>query len=126
MKPTDKSLLCKDLPAGRLVFRLSTGFGSALAFFSAKGGFPDPLQVPCGANLGVLAAAAEADQTGESTQGDRTGGGGDDEGAAAGHRIVGPNAAQAHRRAIQHFLENREREWPGAKEALVKKYLASL
>jgi tRNA(Ile)-lysidine synthase TilS/MesJ len=36
------------------------------------------------------------------------------------------NAALSHRRAIQKFLENRERESPGAKERLVKKYLATL
>lgn len=34
------------------------------------------------------------------------------------------NAHRSHRRAIQHFLENREREVPGTKEALVKKYIA--
>jgi tRNA(Ile)-lysidine synthase TilS/MesJ len=36
------------------------------------------------------------------------------------------NAARSHRRAIQGFLENRERESPGAKERLVKKYLSWL
>jgi hypothetical protein len=34
-----------------------------------------------------------------------------------------PNAAQAHRRDIQHFLEKRERASPGSKERLVKNYL---
>ncbi len=36
------------------------------------------------------------------------------------------NAALSHRRAIQQFLERRELEHPGAKQALVKKYLAQL
>ncbi len=47
------------------------------------------------------------------------------------HKLVSsfvecPNAAQAHRRAVQHFLENRERDHPGAKEKLVRQYLAAL
>ena len=33
------------------------------------------------------------------------------------------NAHLSHRRAIQHFLENREREAPGTKEKLVRKYI---
>jgi tRNA(Ile)-lysidine synthase TilS/MesJ len=34
------------------------------------------------------------------------------------------NAQLSHRRAIQHFLENRERASPGAKERLVRGYIA--
>jgi len=36
------------------------------------------------------------------------------------------NASSSHRRAIQKFLENRELEKPGAKEMLVRNYLAQL
>jgi tRNA(Ile)-lysidine synthase TilS/MesJ len=44
------------------------------------------------------------------------------------HKLVSsfvecPNAAQAHRRHIQHYLENRERTHPGSKERLVRGYL---
>lgn len=37
-----------------------------------------------------------------------------------------PNAALSHRRAVQSFLEQREIEHPGAKETLVRRYIASL
>lgn len=36
------------------------------------------------------------------------------------------NANLSHRRAVQHFLERREAEHPGAKEALLKQYLISI
>ena len=36
------------------------------------------------------------------------------------------NANRSHRRAVQQFLERREQETPGAKEALIRNYLKDI